>query len=153
MWRAALAALFCGLFLATSAVAADKDEQAIREIILKAYENWAALNPDANDAYYAPDANLAWFDLAPLKYANWDEYKKGVKKGNEGLDSAVLKVNDDLAIHHKGNFAWVTYTWSAELHFKNGKVENAMARGSDVLEKRQGKWMIVHEHASFPSPS
>jgi ketosteroid isomerase-like protein len=153
MWYAIWGALSCGLFLAASAVAAsDEDEQAIRDIIVKAYQNWAALNPDANDAYYAADPNLTYFDLAPLKFANWDDYKKGVKKGNEALESAVLKVSDDLAVHHKGNFAWATYTWSAELRFKDGKVQNATVRGTDVLEKRQGKWMIVHEHASFPAP-
>jgi len=152
MRRVALAVLFCGLFFATGALAADKDEQAIRETILKAYQNWAALNPDANDAYYAPDAKLAWYDLTPLKYAGWEDYKAGVKKGNEGLESADLKVHDDLAVYHKGNLAWATYTWTAELHLKGGKVERAEARGTDVLEKRQGKWVIVHEHASFPTP-
>jgi ketosteroid isomerase-like protein len=152
MRHVVLAAVLCGLFLATGAWAADKDEQAIRETILKAYQNWAALNPDANNAYYAPDAKAVWFDLAPLQYVSWENYREGCKKGNEGLESANLKVHDDLAVNHRGNVAWVTYTWTAELHFKGGKVERSEARGTDVLEKRQGKWTIVHEHVSFPAP-
>lgn len=151
MRHALFATLLCGLFLAAGALAADKDEQAIREIILKAYQNWAALTPDANDADYAAGKGV-WFDLSPMKWDSWEDYKAGVKKGNEGIDSAKLKIHDDLAVHHKGDLAWVTYTWTIELHMKGGKVNHLEARGTNVLEKRQGKWVIVHEHVSFPQP-
>ena len=152
MRRVALAVVVCGLLLANGARAADKDKQAIRETILKACQNWSAMNPDANDAYYAPDAKAVWFDLTPMQYVGWEDYKQGVKKLGEGLESLNIKVHDDLTVNRHGNFAWVTYTWTAELHLKGGKVERAEARGTDVLEKRQGKWVVVHEHVSIPAP-
>ena len=138
--------------LAASAMAADSDEQAIRSVLAKATENWSAMNVDANDAYYAADAGAAWFDLAPLKYAGWAEYKAGVKKVFGGFESLSLKLNDDLMVQRRGKMAWATYTFTTELKMKDGKSEKGVGRGTDVLEKRGGKWVIVHEHVSFPAP-
>lgn len=137
--------------LAGSALAADSDEQAIRSILSKATENWAAMNPDANDAYYAPDANAMWYDISPLKYAGWAEYKAGVKKVFAGFEAFSFKLNDDVSVQRRGKVAWVTYTFYTELKMKGGKTEKAEGRGTDVLEKRSGKWVIVHEHVSFPA--
>ena len=138
--------------LAASAMAADSDEQAIRSVLAKATENWSAMNVDANDAYYAADAGAAWFDLAPLKYAGWADYKAGVKKVFAGFESLSLKLNDDMVVQRRGKVAWVTYTFITEIRSKDGKTEKGEGRGTDVLEKRGGKWLIVHEHVSFPAP-
>ena len=146
-----MAILGSALF-AASAFAADADEQAIRSNLTKATENWSAMNVDANDAYYAPDANAAWFDIAPLKYVGWNEYKAGVKKLFADFQSFSLKLNDDMAVERRGKVAWVTYTFSSEIRMKDGKAEKGEGRGTDILEKRGGKWVIVHEHVSFPAP-
>jgi DNA phosphorothioation-dependent restriction protein DptG len=138
--------------LAASAMAADSDEQAIRSTLAKAVENWEAMNVDANDAYYAPDANAMWFDISPLKYVGWNEYKVGVKKVFANFQSLSFKLNDDMAVQRRGKVAWVTYTFSTEIGMKDGKSEKGEGRGTDVLEKRGGKWLIVHEHVSFPAP-
>ncbi len=135
--------------LAGSGFAAD-DSQAIRSVITKSYENWSAMNVDANDVFYAADAEAVWFDIAPLKYQSWAAYKAGVKKLFEGLDRLTIKPNDDMVIHQRGSVAWVVYTYSSEISLKGGRVESGVGRATDVLEKRGGKWIIVHEHASMP---
>ncbi|MBI4165855.1 MAG: nuclear transport factor 2 family protein [Acidobacteria bacterium] len=152
MRKLLLAAVLANILLVSNAFAADADEQAIRSVLTKATENWSAMNVDANDAYYATDANAAWFDIAPLKYVGWNDYKAGVKKVFAGFESLSLKLNDDLAVQRRGKTAWATYTFSSEMKMKGGKVETGEGRGTDILEKRGGKWMIVHEHLSFPAP-
>jgi len=82
----------------------------------------------------------------------WRAYKEGVKRLNTGLDGMSLKVHDDVAVRRKGSVAWATYTFSAELRWKDRKVGKGEVRATDILEKRGGKWIIVHEHVSFPAP-
>ena len=146
-----VAVIGCAL-LAANAIAADADEQAIRSVLTKATENWSAMNPDANGVFYTADARVVWFDIAPMQYVGWRAYKEGVKQLNTGLDGMSLKVQDDVAVRRKGSVAWATYTFSAELRWKDRKVEKGEGRATDILEKRGGKWIIVHEHVSFPAP-
>jgi len=153
MRRSICLVILGGLLLAAPMVGADADEQAIRSTISKAYENWGAMNPDANDPYYAADANAVWFDIAPMQYVGWTAYKDGVKRMFSGLEGVSLKIHDDLAVHRAGKTAWATFTWTAELRIKGGKVEHSEGRATEILEKRKGKWVIVHEHASVPAPS
>jgi DNA phosphorothioation-dependent restriction protein DptG len=87
-----------------------------------------------------------------MQYVGWSAYKEGVKKLFATLESASFKLNEDVAVQRRGKVAWVTYTFAAELRMKDGKVTRGEGRGTDVLEKRGGKWMIVHEHVSFPAP-
>jgi len=120
-----------------------------RAYIQKIWDGWATLNPDNVAQYYAPGPNT-FFDIAPLKYASWDDYEKGVKLVLAGYKSATFRVNDDLAIHPRGDLAWVTATVADEMTQKAGKVEMGNMRWTAVFENQNGKWLIVHEHVSAP---
>ena len=147
--------IVCAFVFAGGASGADRasarDAQAIRAVIEKAYANWAALNPEANDPYYAADSNAVWFDLTPLQYVGWNAYKEGAKKLSAVLEGANFKIHNDMAVQRRGKTAWATLTFTAEFHLKGGKVERMDARGTEILEKRSGKWVIVHEHVSVPA--
>ena len=149
-------ALVCALVFAGGVWAADRagdrDAQTVRAVIEKAYENWAALNSDAKDPYYTADVNAVWFDLAPMQYVGWNAYKEGVKKQTANIEGANFKIHDDMAVQRRGNVAWATLTFTAEFRLKGGKVERMEARGTEILEKRKGQWIIVHEHVSVPAP-
>jgi ketosteroid isomerase-like protein len=99
--------------------------------------------------FYA-DGPHTFFDIAPLKYASWDEYDKGVKVVLSGYKSAKCAVNDDAAIHSHGDLVWATATISEKMTTKTGKVEMGNFRWTVVFENQDGKWMIVHEHVSEP---
>jgi ketosteroid isomerase-like protein len=99
--------------------------------------------------YYASGPH-AFFDIAPLKYASWDEYEKGVKAVVSGYKSAKFTLNDDTAVHPHGDLAWVTATVADEMTSNAGKVEMGNLRWTAVFENQDGKWMIVHEHVSAP---
>ena len=45
----------------------------------KIWDGWATLDPAAVKQYYAQGPHV-FFDIAPLKYASWDEYQAGVTK-------------------------------------------------------------------------
>lgn len=143
--------LLFGVFLASSAQAADSETAAIRATIVKAYENWGTLNPDANDALYSAQGDVAWYDIAPMQYKGWADYKAGVKKLFEGFKDLTFTLGDDFAVTRVGKVAWVTLTWKAVAHLKDGKELHLEGRGTEVLQKQKGKWIIVHEHVSVPA--
>ena len=88
----------------------------------KIWDGWATLNPDNVAQYYATGPN-AFFDIAPLKYSSWDEYRSGAKAVLSGYKGAHFTLNDDLAIHPHGDLIWVTATVKEEMTTKAGKVE------------------------------
>ena len=34
---------------------------------------------------------------------------------------------------------------------KSGDTKQALVRQTDCFERRSGEWLLIHEHASFPS--
>jgi len=115
----------------------------------KIWDGWSTLNP-ANVAEFYAQGPHVFFDIAPLKYSSWDEYKNGVTKELADYKSAKFTVNDDAQLHTAGNFVWGTATVKYEMTHKAGKVDMGDMRWTVVFEKQGGKWLIVHEHVSMP---
>ena len=129
-------------------------EAEFRAMVAQYYTAWSTLNPDNAAKYYAKDADLVFYDIAPLKYNNWTEYKAGVIKAfTETMSSGKLTPNDDLRVTQRGTVVWTTVTF--HLSAKPKVVGPAMevdCRHTAIWEKRGGKWLIVHEHVSAPLP-
>jgi ketosteroid isomerase-like protein len=117
----------------------------------KIWDGWATLDPAAVRQYYAQGPHV-FFDIAPLKYASWDEYQAGVTEVLADYKSAKCRVNDDAQIHKSGGAVWITATVAYEMTHKAGKVDMGNFRWTAVFEKQDGKWLIVHEHVSEPLP-
>jgi ketosteroid isomerase-like protein len=115
----------------------------------KIWDGWATLDPSNLAEFYASGPHT-FFDIAPLKYSNWDEYQKGVRQVLADFKSAKFTVNDDAELHPAANYVWATATLKEEMTHKNGKVDTGSFRWTVVFEKQSGKWLIVHEHVSVP---
>jgi ketosteroid isomerase-like protein len=115
----------------------------------KIWDGWSTLDP-ANVAKYYASGPHTFFDIAPLKYASWEEYEKGVKAVLSGYKSAKFTVNDDVAIHPQGDLVWATATVKSEMTTKAGKVEMSNFRWTTIFANQDGKWLTVHEHVSAP---
>jgi ketosteroid isomerase-like protein len=120
-----------------------------RAYLQKIWDGWAKLDAAGQKQFYAQGPH-AFFDIAPLKYASWDEYQTGVTKEIADYKAATFRVNDDLQIHRAGDAYWVTATIASDMTTKNDKRELSTFRWTAVFEKSEGKWLIVHEHVSEP---
>jgi ketosteroid isomerase-like protein len=120
-----------------------------KALMQKIWDGWSTLDPAKVAKYYATGPH-AFFDIAPLKYASWDEYQAGVKNVLSGYRSAVCTVNDDAALHPHGDLVWGTATIKEQMTTKAGKVEMGNFRWTVIWENVEGKWLIVHEHVSEP---
>lgn len=138
----------CFLLVNTSG---QQSGQELFVLVPKIVASWETFNFAKIEPYYAADADLTYFDLAPLKYNNWAEYRAGAQKGLfEPNTSMKLKMNDDLRVHSRGNLAWATFTFGADITPKQGATSHLDGRWTMVLEKRAKGWIVVHEHVSAP---
>jgi ketosteroid isomerase-like protein len=130
-----------------------KTESATAELkpfMQNVYTAWQTLDPSKPAEFYAKDPGLLFFDLAPEKFKGWQAYQDGFKQMTADWKAINIDIGPDFEAYKHGDVAWVAYTMSFTIAKKDGKVETGRARGLDVLEKRDGKWLIVSEHVSVP---
>jgi ketosteroid isomerase-like protein len=147
-----LTASFAVLALAVSAMASDTATGEFKQLIDQYWKAWSTLDPDKPAVMYVQNADAVFYDITPLKYNGWNEYKEGVKKLFATAASASFAANDDLKVTRKGNIAWTTSTFHGTINRKDGKTMQLQGRHTAIWEKRGGKWLIVHEHVSAPLP-
>jgi uncharacterized protein (TIGR02246 family) len=138
--------------LSLPAFAQKKASDDFNDLIKRYYAAWNTLNPDNASFLYAQDADLVFFDIAPLKYsAGWREYRDNFKKNvAPGFSSLTLTPNHDVKITRRGNMALTTLTFHLSAKQKDGTALEFDARHTIVWEKRGGQWLIIHEHVSKP---
>lgn len=128
-------------------------ESEFRALIEQYYAAWSTLNPDNAAKFYAKDANIVFYDIAPLKYNSWAEYKTGATKAfTEVMSSGKLTPNNDLKVTQRGPVVWTTVTFHLSAKPKAGGEVELDCRQTAIWERRSGKWLIVHEHVSAPLP-
>ncbi len=59
---------------------------------------------------------------------------------------------DNLAITVSGNTAWAVFDWTFTAKFANGQPFSSKGWESQVYQKTDGRWVIVHLHYSVPPP-
>jgi len=124
-----------------------------REIVKRYYAAWNSLNTDAPASFYAKDAELVFFDVVPMQYNGWVEYKAGVQRiFFDQISGGTLVPNDDLKITRRGDVAWMTLTFHLAFTQKTGAKVDLDCRHTAIWEKRGAEWLIVHEHISAPLP-
>src|ERR1044071_1730655 len=151
--------LAIGIIFSVALLGAAQPKKATQDAEFKAlieayYTDWSSLNPENPAKYYAKDADLIFYDIAPMKYNGWAEYKAGVMKAFfDNITSGKLTPNlDDLKVTRRGNVAWTTLSFHLSGVLKAGGSMELDARHTAIWEKRAGHWLIVHEHISVPLP-
>jgi ketosteroid isomerase-like protein len=59
--------------------------------------------------------------------------------------------NSDMKVTSHGEMAFATYIAHLTGKGKDGNPMDVTMRITDVLRKSSGKWLIVHEHVSYPA--
>jgi len=141
-----------GAAQATRAATKQSAEAEFKDLIDRYYAAWSSMNAESAAQFYAKDADLVFYDIAPLKYNGWAEYKEGVKAFFDTVTNSKLTPKSDLKVTRRGNIAWTTVTFHLTGALKAGGSMELDARHTAIWENRGGKWLIVHEHVSAPLP-
>src|SRR5205085_1235271 len=75
------------------------DEMQVKQRITDEWAAWTAMNYSKLDGFYAKDASLTFFDIAPFQYKGWQAYKKGASQMLTAYTSLTGKLGDDVSIH------------------------------------------------------
>jgi ketosteroid isomerase-like protein len=127
------------------------DDAKFRKLIDDYCAAWSTGNADNPAKFYAKDANLIFYDIAPFQYHGWKEYHDGVQKEFfSNMSSGSLTAGKDLKVTRRGTIVWT----SVSIHFtdktKDGKTTETDIRYTGIWEKRGPTWLLVHEHLSAP---
>ena len=135
------------------APAADADSgDQLRKRLQEVMNAWSAMDPEAAAKFYAKDADLVFFDLTPLQYKGWDEYYLGTKKLFANYTELNIRLRDDAQVHFRGDMAYATAIWDVFAQLADGSKQQLALRWTVILERRDGDWLVVHEHVSAPLP-
>ena len=123
----------------------------LKPMVQQYWKAWQA-GPDQAEPLYAKDADLVFYDLEPVKYAGWTQYKAGVVPNIlSKFASIAFTVNDDVKTTRRGDLAWTSATVKGDGTLKGGAPLHVIIRHTAIWERRGTNWLIVHEHVSVPS--
>ena len=138
------------LCLAGTSSAQSGDQAQFKSLLEKFWAAWSTLDVQKAAPFYAKDAGLVFFDVAPLKYTGWEEYQAGAAKVFADWASMKAALNDDLKVDRRKKIAWTSHTVDGEIQPKTGPPMKLKFRHTAVWERLGNNWVIVHEHVSVP---
>jgi ketosteroid isomerase-like protein len=98
------------------------------------------------------DNNVVLFDVTPpLQYRGFDTIRKDNDQFFAEFDGALKVENREMVIVASGDVGFVHYIQHLSGTMKNGKKIDLTGRFTDGVVKRNGKWLIEHEHISVPA--
>jgi ketosteroid isomerase-like protein len=122
------------------------DQQVIEGGISEMLAAWQIGNLELMHKHYADDVMVvsgAW--EPPL--VGWVKYLQAYQAQRDRMQQANMdRMNSYIAV--KGNVAWAVYQWRFSA-VVDGKPTDARGHTTLVLERRDGTWLIVHNHTSL----
>lgn len=133
------------LAAAVALPAAPSEEQQIETVIAAVIEAHRTGNTPSLGQYYAADVVVVPGDYNPV-VEGWTNIEPRYRLSQAGYDELDL-MRENTRIVRRGKVAWASYQW--RLAGMRGKeMMQALGHTTLILEKRGGKWVIVHNHTS-----
>ena len=133
-------------FAAKDGQAQDAEREAVRHVV----EAVAAFAQDKNlaalDTLFAPEQGVHIIEGAGVNHG-WVDYRDNhlgpELEAFENFEYRYYAVEPQV----RGNVAWASFRYELAADTQRGHVESE-GRGTAVLEKREGRWLIAHLHTS-----
>lgn len=96
----------------------------------------------------AHDQDMVNFGTSEPPIVGWDALKKVIEDQNAALSQTKIEYSE-LVMHvsKSGDFAWATDLWNFKTMLGDKPLEIPV-RCSWILEKQDGRWVVVHFHKS-----
>lgn len=120
----------------------DPERAATRQMLLQMATHLQAGNWAQADSMFASRGVHVLADT--LAFHSWAEYRDKALKPELEKHSGLKVVNTGVESVVRGTVAWIAFR--QEIGGTAGTAR--VARGTAVLEKRDGRWLIVHYHVS-----
>ena len=140
--------LIVGGVLASATAASGDNETAVRDMLLKNAAGFEGKDLKTLNQVWAQDEAVTFFENGHANYG-WADYR------DHHLMPEMAEMNNtkyaitDIKPKIAGATAWATFKYTISADLKEGHVEGS-GLGTAVLERRSGRWQIVHWHTSSP---
>ena len=115
-------------------------------------EFWETENMELLSEIMSHDPDMINFGADATEYfVGWENLNSSVEQMLPAFDSTKINVQDQVIdVDSSGNVAWFSQIWNWDLSWQGTPVKVDGKRLTGVLEKRDGKWVIVQFHSSMP---
>ena len=124
-------------------------QQRDREILTSIVKEMAESMTGAQSTkHWAEDA--LWFDIPAFASRGIQPALKMFDRVFSGFESCNIDIlEEDVTIN--GDMGIVCTIQRVNIVLKSGDTKQALVRQTDCFERRGGEWLLIHEHASFPT--
>jgi len=144
----AIGIVFAGMGFVETTSAQSKDETLVRKVLTQNTTAFAENDMPTLDKIWANDEAVTVFENGSANYG-WNDYRNNHLRPEMKEFTNTKYSSTDMKVKVSGKTAWATFKYaisgdSAGKHFDSGGL------GTAILEKRGGRWVIVHWHSSAP---
>ena len=119
---------------------------AVRAVV-EAHASFAqARNLAAMDTLWASDRGVHIIEGAGVNHG-WADYRDNHLKPELDQFEEFHYVYRNVEPVVRGNVAWASFQYDLSIKMESREIEQ-VGRGTAILEKRDGRWLIVHLHTS-----
>jgi uncharacterized protein (TIGR02246 family) len=142
----------CSHQKAQPAMDIDAEKAAVKAVLDRYIQAFQTRNREGVAEVYAHDEDLVVFGSNPLdRRVGWKMTQEYIDKYFSSVDRIEIGLKDQrIKVHRSGEAAW----FSEVLYWKEVEKSKTFAvdglRITGVLERRDGRWVIVQLHASGP---
>ena len=139
---------FCLNLLAPASLAQSAEEKAVRDVLTREAAAVEKGDLAALDKIWANSEDVTVFESGHANYG-WTDYR------NNHLAPELKEFQNtkysfsDLKLKVDGKTAWATFKYALEASISGRSIQSG-GLATAVLEKRDGRWQIVHWHSSAP---
>jgi uncharacterized protein (TIGR02246 family) len=151
--------IFMALFLscrcqqeAVVQVDLEKEESAANATVNHLWQSWETGDINLISEVMAHDPDIVIFGTdAAERWVGYDEIRTAMEQQFAAMENVQTSVHDQVfTIHHSGDVAWCSSIIDVTGVSMGEDFAIAGLRFTAVLEKRDGKWVIVQAHFSVP---
>ena len=126
-----------------------KDETQIRDLLAKWTRALHAKDLDALMALYAPDA-VAFDLMPPQQVPGADRYRKNFERWFAAMPGPIDYKIHDLRVTLGDTVAFCHSVSHIDATRANGEKADYWVRVTVGFHKRDGQWLVTHDHVSMP---
>lgn len=141
------------LFGASTAVSADPDTpEAVVRMLFRAN---AEKDLPTMEKLLTKDADMIGYTIGGKKFVGWSELARALQEEFDSVTRLEFPITE-LRVWTRGEIAWYVMEANYIRYLGKGQDETRTVlplRETGVLERRDGRWVVVHWHESLQRPS
>lgn len=128
------------------------EKTAVKEVIDKMAQAMETEDMEMFSNIVAHDSDMVNFGTdAAERWVGWDALKASMEQQITAFDSSKISTRDQvIKVHSSGKVAWFSELMDWNMKAQGQQVDLKGLRLTGVLEKRNGKWVLVQMHFSVP---